>query len=493
MKRSAPLTFYLLAISLLALSSTLAYLFAHQGLEDRENDAIVVNLAGRQRMLSQQIAKYCLEFQADSLPWINRSEISNKLNQSLQEWQIAYQQLHGELPIGTYTVKNSVEVIALFDSTEQSFQRIKNAATLILKADDAQNNAALKEILQQEPIFLNRMDAIVLQYQKESTTNMKALGQLETSIWVFTLLLLCLELCFIFIPLNKRINSVIQEKNAQNQLLIEKQHALENSMALMQDMQQSLLEAEKLATLGETVGIIAHEVNTPIGIAVTAASSLQEYTQGFVAQYEQQQLRKSTLEAYISHFQKGSSLILSNLEKAAQLLQDFKNVAVRQISGQQEQFDLCVLIPQVINTLTPLLKNTQIELKLELPERLEIDSHPGMFAQILMNLVTNSLRHGYPDEIKKGIILIQLSADSVNLNLKYQDDGVGIAYALVPKIFEPFFSTGKKKGGSGLGLSIVQHLVVKQLGGSITCESNVNQGVLFEIHIPKDKMQVSSN
>lgn len=484
MKKRAPLTFYVLAISLLALSSTLAYLLARHGLEERENDARVVNLAGRQRMLSQQIAKNCLEIHSNAPGLPERGGIRVRLERSLQEWQRADDQLRGKTPVEDFRVQNSDEVRALFDSIEPPFQRIKNAAGLILGAAGARENDAMKVILENEPVFLTYMDAIVLRYQKESTTKIQQLGRVETFIWMFTLLLLCLELFFIFIPLNRRINRAIKEKNEQNQLLVEKQQALENSLAQMQHLQQNLLEAEKLATLGETVGIITHEINTPIGIAVTAASSLQEYTAGFAEEYAQQQLRRSSLETYMRHAEQGSRLILDNLGKAAQLLQDFKNVAVRQLSGQQEQFDLSALVGQVANMLGPVFKNTEIELRLELPEKLEIDSHPGMFAQILMNLVTNSLRHGYPNAQKKGMITISLSVVSDYLNLRYQDDGVGIPPQLLPHIFEPFFSTGKQIGGSGLGLSIVQHLVVKQLGGSIRCESAVNQGVLFDIRIP---------
>lgn len=484
MKRSAPITFYVLAISLLALSSTLAYLLAHQGLEDRENDAQVVNVAGRQRMLSQRITKDCLELRRDSLSDPSQQLVLQNLKRSLEEWELAYRQLHGQIPIGTFTVRNSEPVRMLFDSIEQPFQAIKYATLEILGGLHANYDSAVTIVLNSESNFLSGMDEIVLQYQKESTANIQQLGRLETFIWLFTLCLLLLELFFIFIPLNRRIVRGMQAQDAQNRLLLEKQRAQEKSLASLQRMQQSLLEAEKLATLGETVGVITHEINTPIGIAVTAASSLQEYTTQFVAEYEAQQMRKSDLEAYVAHAQEGSGLILRNLAKAARLLQDFKNIAVRQLSGQREIFDLSALTEQVANTLGPIMKNTELELRLDMPEKLEIDSYPGFFAQIIMNLVTNSLRHGYPDEPKKGFIYIQLSQQNDVVLMQYRDDGVGIPAVLLPHIFEPFFSTGKQQGGSGLGLSIVQHLVVKQLGGTIRCESVVHQGVLFEIRIP---------
>jgi len=393
--------------------------------------------------------------------------------------------LHGTLPIDHFIVKNSEAVRLRFDSIEQPFQMIKNAALQILNASNRDLEPATEVILQYESAFLSGMDEIVLQYQKESTTNIQQLGQLETYIWVITLALLLLELFFIFIPLNQRIIRELSEKNARNQLLIEKQKALENSLRLMQQMQQDLLEAEKLAMLGETVGVITHEINTPIGIAVTAASSLQEYTHQLVKAYKQEQLRKSSLEDYVAHAEEGSALVLNNLNKAAQLLQDFKNVAIPQLSGHKEHFDLTQLITQVANTLSPFFKNTDIQLLLNLPPKLEINSHPGIFAQIIMNLVTNSLKHGFLNTPKAGTIIIQLTEHPHHFNLIYQDDGVGIKADLLPHIFEPFFSTAKQKGGSGLGLSIVQHLVVKQLGGQIQCKSEANAGVFFDIKIPK--------
>lgn len=484
-KERAPLTFYVLAISLLAFSSTLAYFLARKGLEDRENDAKVVNLAGRQRMLSQRITKNCLELQHPGTTELGLQTTLDELRLALNEWQQAYLQLRGAAPIDHFVVKNTEAVKLLFDRIEQPFQKIKNAALQILLASNRDIHPAIEVILQYEPVFVRGMDEIVLQYQKESTANIQQLGKLETYIWVFTLTLLLLELFFIFIPLNRRIIRELSEKNARNQLLIEKQQALENSLDLMQRMQQNLLEAEKLAMLGETVGVITHEINTPIGIAVTAASSLHEYTQQLVAAYKTQQLRKSSLEAYVTHATEGSMLVLNNLEKAAQLLYDFKNVAIPQLSGHKEHFDLCQLITQVANTLSPFFKNTAIQLTLNLPPKLEINSHPGIFAQIIMNLVTNSLKHGFPNTPQAGTISIQLTEHTYHLHLSYQDNGVGIPPALLPQIFEPFFSTAKQKGGSGLGLSIVQHLVVKQLGGLIHCKSDINAGVLFEIKIPK--------
>lgn len=221
-KERAPLTFYILAISLLALSSTLAYFFARKGLEDRENDAKVVNLAGRQRMLSQQITKDCLELQHIGTTEFNKQVLLEELYHALNDWQLAYHQLHGEVPIDRFIVKNSEAVRLRFDSIEQSFQMIKNAASQILRASDRDLHAATEVILQYEPAFLNGMDGIVLQYQKESTANIQQLGQLETYIWIFTLALLLLELFFIFIPLNRRIIRELSEKNARNQLLIEK-------------------------------------------------------------------------------------------------------------------------------------------------------------------------------------------------------------------------------------------------------------------------------
>jgi signal transduction histidine kinase len=491
-KERAPLTFYILAISLLALSSTLAYFFARKGLEDRENDAKVVNLAGRQRMLSQRITKNCLELQRIGTAELNQQALLEELHHAINEWQLAYQQLNGAVPIERFTIQNSEAVRLRFDSIEQPFQMIKNAALQILHASNRDVQPATEVILKYEPAFLSGMDEIVLQYQKESTANIQQLGQLETYIWIFTLVLLLLELFFIFIPLNRRIMRELSEKNARNQLLIEKQNALENSLSLMQRMQQNLLEAEKLAMLGETVGVITHEINTPIGIAVTAASSLNEYTQQLVTAYHTQQLRKSSLEAYVAHVEEGSTLVLRNLEKAAQLLQDFKNVTIPQLSGHKEHFDLSQLITQVANTLSPFFKNTDIQLTLNLPPKLEINNHPGIFAQIIMNLVTNSLKHGFPNTPQSGSITIRLTEHTHHLHLSYQDDGVGIPPALLPQIFEPFFSTAKQKGGSGLGLSIVQHLVVKQLGGIIHCKSDINAGVLFDIQIPKHQKEAES-
>lgn len=530
MKKFTPLVLYFVAISLIGLTSTLAYLMASRGIEQRESDAAIVNLSGRQRMLSQRIAKNCLLLGQDTCAGRACQAVEAELRQALSEWQSAQQRLvGGQQGIATPSL-NTPEINEALSLLQFSFDQMVGGANALLKGDIVPDGRkrAVQRVLSNEANFLRGMDGIVLRYQEASTHKIKQLVRLETVFWAGTLLVLLLELVFIFFPLNKEIKKTIHEQakqrdqieaqatqqellnmelrqkedalrkanlrlQEQNKDLITKQIVHEKSMAQLQQMQHSLLEAEKLATLGETVGVITHEINTPIGIAVTAASSLQEYTLEFERLHKENLLKKSTLEAYLAHSVEGSFLVLSNLQKAAQLVQDFKNVAVRQLSGQREHFDLTEILRQVANTMKPFFKSTQINFELDLPDKLEIDGHPGLFAQIVMNLVSNSLKHGYPKNPKIGTLQLQLSLRDNQLVMRYQDDGVGIPKKLLPIIFEPFFTTGIAKGGSGLGLSIVQNLVVKQLGGTIVCQSEAGHGVLFDIAIPLPQHQTCAD
>jgi signal transduction histidine kinase len=256
--------------------------------------------------------------------------------------------------------------------------------------------------------------------------------------------------------------NITEKKKASEQLkelnteLMEKSRVLENSLEQLQLMQQNLLETEKLAALGETVGVITHEINTPVGVAVTAASSLQEQSETLKKLYENKQLKQSTLLEFLSHIDEGSKLVLNNLQKAVVLIQYFKSVSTRQLSGKREKFDLCELIRQVKNMMQPSFKNTEIAMVLNLPEKIILDNYPGIFAQILINFITNSLKHGFSNKHKQGQINLHLTREDDFIKIIYSDNGIGISQELLPKVFDPFFTTTINAGGSGLGLSIAK-------------------------------------
>jgi PAS domain S-box-containing protein len=243
-----------------------------------------------------------------------------------------------------------------------------------------------------------------------------------------------------------------------------------------------LIQAEKLASLGGLVAGIAHEINTPIGVGVTAASHLQEQTRQVREVYRAGTLKRSALEQYFEHAGQAVDILMTNLSRASALVQSFKQVAVDQSSSERRRFAVKGYIKEVLLSLRPKLKVTAHEVVLECPEDFVVDSFPGALSQILTNLIVNALEHAY-DPGQAGRIRIRVRAHKDVAELSFSDDGKGIPEANMKHIFDPFFTTRRGEGGSGLGLHIVHNLVVKTLGGEIGCTSG-NQGTSFRIRFP---------
>jgi predicted ATPase/signal transduction histidine kinase len=245
-----------------------------------------------------------------------------------------------------------------------------------------------------------------------------------------------------------------------------------------------LVQSEKMASLGRLVAGFAHELNTPIGVAIGSASALQEESQKVHRLLEQEEVDVDDLISAVSSIEKGFDLTLANLERAAGLVSSFKRTAVDQSSGEVRTFDVKEVINDTINTLRNRFKQTNIEIQMNCANDLKIKSLPGALEQILTNLLINSLIHGFEEGTRAGQINISVHLQSDHLHLKYSDNGKGIAPENLVQIFEPFFTTHRAHGGSGLGMYICYNLVTTQLQGTITCESTLGKGVEFFIIFP---------
>ncbi|MDY6991505.1 MAG: HAMP domain-containing sensor histidine kinase [Pseudomonadota bacterium] len=248
--------------------------------------------------------------------------------------------------------------------------------------------------------------------------------------------------------------------------------------------QQQLIEAEKMASLGHLVAGMTHEINTPLGISLTAMSQLEELAVTLQYTYQSGQLKRAQLEKYLASVQQGHYLVTKNLTRAIELIQSFKQVAVDQSSEQQRTFKLKSYLKEVILSLQPQFKPTDYQIILECDESIILSSYPGFFAQMITNLIMNSLIHGFQNRATGCIKISATVTAKKSLLLCYSDDGNGIAREVIEHIFEPFFTTNHQGGGSGLGLHIIYNLVTHQLQGSIHCDSHVGQGTTFWIELP---------
>lgn len=282
---------------------------------------------------------------------------------------------------------------------------------------------------------------------------------------------------------NLQLQQEVQERHLAETQLQEKAEQLEQTLRNLQQAEAQLIQTEKMAALGGLVAGIAHEINTPIGIGVTATSFLMEKTAAFLERFSSGAMKRSDLEKYLDIAHQSSRITLSNLERAAELIQSFKQVVVDQSSESQRLFNLTDYLEEILLQLSPKLKATCHQVQVQGDRHLTLNSYPGAFSQVVTNLVMNSLLHAYaPGE--SGQITMTVQAIAGQVIFEYSDDGNGIAPANIGKIFEPFFTTKRGQGGSGLGLHIVYNLVTRKLEGTIRCESQPQQGTTFVISLP---------
>ena len=281
------------------------------------------------------------------------------------------------------------------------------------------------------------------------------------------------------------INDKKQLEEAQvthNAQLINSNLELESSLKELKEAQQQLIESEKMASLGGLVAGVAHEINTPIGIGLTAATHFLELNENIDKKYQQQKMKKSDFDNYLGVSKEIAELLMRNLERTAELVRSFKQVSVDQSSSKSRVFNVSQYLEEILTSIHHVFKKSQITINVNCPNDLTINGCPGSFSQIISNLVINASIHAFPE--KKGTINIKISLINEQLSLLIIDDGVGIKSENLKKIFEPFYTTNRDNGGSGLGLNIVYNIVTNQLHGKINCTSELNQGTVFNISFP---------
>lgn len=261
--------------------------------------------------------------------------------------------------------------------------------------------------------------------------------------------------------------------------------ATEHAYAELKQTQASLVQAEKMASLATLVAGIAHEINTPVGIAYGCATHLDARTRSLREALDSGALRKSDLTGYMTHAAESSRLMLSNLTRAAELIQSFKQVAVDQTSAERRRFDLKPYLDEIVTSLGPQLRGTGHVVRVSGPRGVEMNGYPGALSQVVTNLIMNSLVHAYEKGQTGRLILSFAPLGEEDVELRFSDDGKGIPAENLDHIFEPFFTTRRGSGGSGLGLHIVYNIITQSLGGRITVESEVGTGTTFTMRFPR--------
>lgn len=277
----------------------------------------------------------------------------------------------------------------------------------------------------------------------------------------------------------------IERRRHTEDALRGKQTELERIVEDLKQAQDRLVQSEKMAALGGLVAGITHEVNTPVGIGVTATSFLAEKLQALGAAYKDKTLSPKTLEHFIEEATQGTELLQSNLIRASELIASFKQIAVDQTSEAVRTINLAEYLNEVIRSLQPNFKKTRHQIELNCPDNIMLSCPAGAISQIFTNLLMNSLIHGFED-MEEGLIRITVLDEDDNVDIKYSDNGKGLAPDQLEKLFHPFFTTKRDQGGSGLGTHITYNLVRQTLGGSISVSSEPGKGLHYHICFPKN-------
>lgn len=282
----------------------------------------------------------------------------------------------------------------------------------------------------------------------------------------------------------KTLNASLEEKvKKRTKELSFKKSELEKNLKELKATQKKLIEKEKMAALGSLVAGVAHEINTPIGTSYTGVSNLEKENVRFLDKLEEGTITKDDLINYLNLVTESTEIIHSSLEKASQLINSFKKIAVDQSNLNKTAFNIKEYIDTIILSLKHELKNHTYTIDINCPDSLEIESYPGDFSQIFTNLIMNTLYHGYSEE-EHIEINIDVRKKNNQIEIVYKDYGKGISNKNIKNIFDPFFSTRTHGNSSGLGLNIIYNIVTQKFNGSISCSSVKDEYTEFKIVLP---------
>jgi signal transduction histidine kinase len=291
----------------------------------------------------------------------------------------------------------------------------------------------------------------------------------------------------------RTLNVSLEEKvNHRTLALKEANGELIQTLEKLHQFQRQMVQNEKMASLGDMVAGVAHEVNTPIGLGVTASTMMLDRLGDLRKGFEEKTLKASALAKFIAESEENLNIIYRNLNRAAELISSFKQVAVDQSSENNRTFSFAKLMEEILMSMRPKLKRVSHEINIHCAEDLYIESKAGPINQIMINLIMNSIIHGFEFKEKGTIDIDIVMQDDKKICITFKDNGEGIPEQLRKRIFDPFVTTKRGQGGSGLGMHLVYNLVTQALNGSISVQSETGKGVEFKIIFPVKRINPAS-
>ena len=514
--------------------------FLAKAIEIQKDDALLVNLAGRQRMLTQRMAKACFALSSNHLSEDESQEMLGILKDSRHLYD---KTLHMFLE-GGMTELNSIQVstppISKHEKTIGELHVIwnecqKSIDIIIETMENHQKTStqyfnAVKVIIEKNEMFLWKTDEIVTLLQVDAEEHIMKVKQQLLLIVLLEIVILLVFMRSIdigilnpfkrlfsalesvgrgenYVPSQKEIYSewiqteehicemskkLIGAREALSQL----NHDLEEKVKLrtadlkatiekLESTYKKLLESEKQASLGALVAGVAHEINTPLGVCLTGSTQLKVESEQLIHKIKNNQMTKEDLKEYLKISHELIYILEFNINRAADIIKSFKKIAIHQSTEIIETFYLDEYINDLWVSLSHVTKKYEVSFENELSHE-RIFGDPGDYSQIFTNLFMNTFTHGYHPGDQVRIIVTSFSS-GMGLIIKYKDYGKGISPSSITKIFDPFYTTNRAGGGSGLGLNVIYQIIVNKLGGEITCDSEKDRYTEFTIRISKFK------
>lgn len=420
---------------------------SQQQREIDEKEQEFISLQKQVSKLNQQLSERQKDLTESKL---DLEQLQNKAINAEQQYKQALQQMTDK----EAELKEAVAELSVYEvnvSTQQQLlSRLEKEVTanqILLKEQGSLLTAAESEVKHQSELISQQREIIIF-----------------VLIVAVIIILASLTITILFLK-NKRIKDQLQL-------------ALTN----LTEAQEQLVEAEKMASLGQLVTGVAHEVNTPIGIALTAISTLGEETKKFRVLLEEGKLKKSTALEFTDRLTELDKLVQGNLQRCHRLVENFKQVSADQVVAESRTIAIKDYCHKIFETLSVYLKRNNVAWAID-GDNPEIDVDPGILSQVLSNLATNAVTHAFTDNSNAEITLaINKSAEVIAIS--FFDNGIGMDKETQQKLFDPFFTTKRGKGGTGLGMNIVYNLVTAKLKGNIIVESEVGEGTRFVITLP---------
>ena len=295
----------------------------------------------------------------------------------------------------------------------------------------------------------------------------------------------------LYTSFNTLLESIQTHQNELQTLTQELEHRVDErtqelteSLSTLKKAQTQLVESEKMASLGSLVSGVAHEVNTPLGNAVTGSTIIKQESHNLLESMRDGSMKKSMLEESLEHINETARLLYKSVNTAASLIRSFKKISVDQSIEEKRDFDVVEYAQEVVKTFSSQLKKIPVNVKINGPKSLYINSFPGAFAQLLNNFIQNAIVHAFEVKKENAQIIITLEVKGNNLEFIFKDNGAGMNEEIKKKAFDPFVTTKRNAGGTGLGLHIAYNLVTQKLKGTLLLESEEGEGTSFIVHVP---------